>query len=60
MFTNKPGLSRRIERVISETPIVGPYTHTRRDQPDSLDLASLMSYNGSSPNSAPPACRSGG
>jgi hypothetical protein len=45
MFTNAPGLTQRIERLISETPIVDPHTHIRCDQPSAPDLAALLSYH---------------
>ena len=31
--THVPGLARRIERMIDETPIIDPHTHLRCDQP---------------------------
>jgi glucuronate isomerase len=45
MFTTEPSLIQRIERMISETPIVDPHTHIRCDGPSAPDLASLMSYH---------------
>jgi hypothetical protein len=45
MFTSEPSLSQRIERMISDTPIVDPHTHIRCDQPNAPDLASLMNYH---------------
>lgn len=45
MFTSEPSLAQRIERMISDTPIIDPHTHVRSDQPNAPDLASLMSYH---------------
>src|SRR5262245_27636941 len=45
MFTTEPSLIQRIERMISDTPIVDPHTHIRCDRPSAPDLASLMSYH---------------
>lgn len=46
MFTSEPSLVQRIERLISETPIVDPHTHLRCDQPNAPDLAGLLSDPG--------------
>lgn len=45
MSTTVQTLSRRIERMIEQTPIIDPHTHIRIDQPTAPDLASLMSYH---------------
>jgi glucuronate isomerase len=45
MFTSEPSLAQRVERLISETPIVDPHTHLRCDQAAAPDLAALMSYH---------------
>ncbi len=45
MFTSEPSLAQRIERMISDTPIVDPHTHIRCGQPGAPDLAALMSYH---------------
>ncbi len=45
MFTSQPSLSKRIERMIAQTPLVDPHTHLRCDRPNAPDLAALMSYH---------------
>lgn len=43
MFTSEPSLAQRIERMISDTPVVDPYSQILCDQPGAADLAALMS-----------------
>lgn len=45
MFTTLAPLIQRIERLISETPLIDPHTHLRCDSPGSVDLDALLSYH---------------
>ncbi|MDR3635566.1 MAG: hypothetical protein P4L84_17310 [Isosphaeraceae bacterium] len=42
MFTSEPSLAQRIERMISATPVIDPYSHLRGDAPAAPDLAALF------------------
>lgn len=45
MFTDMPPLSQRLDRLVSETPLVDPHTHIRLATPAAPDLAALLDYH---------------